>query len=59
MERVWQEMDTMMAQTPMPDEYRSVRVSILCQDCQARSTVPFHVVGHKCAACGGYNTRRV
>lgn len=29
---------------------------ILCNDCQARSTAPFHVLGMKCSNCGSYNT---
>jgi RING finger and CHY zinc finger domain-containing protein 1 len=60
-ERLWRGMDEAVAATPMPDEYRGVRVPILCNDCGARSTVQLHVVGHKCGAagCGGYNTRRV
>lgn len=45
--------------TPMPEEYRNLKVTVLCNDCGHRSEVPFHVVGHKCSDCGGYNTRRV
>ncbi len=29
---------------------------IICNDCQARSTVSFHVLGMKCSSCGSYNT---
>lgn len=28
----------------------------MCNDCQAHCTVPFHVLGMKCTACGSYNT---
>mmetsp|Transcript_14381 Transcript_14381/g.31095 ORF Transcript_14381/g.31095 Transcript_14381/m.31095 type:complete len:324 (+) Transcript_14381:118-1089(+) len=59
MERLWNEMDNVVAQTPMPEEYRRLMVNIMCNDCQARSNVPFHVSGHKCTGCGSYNTRRV
>ncbi|GFR50562.1 hypothetical protein Agub_g12836 [Astrephomene gubernaculifera] len=58
MERVWEEMDMSVQSNPMPPEYQTTRVGILCNDCQQRSTVPFHFIGHKCAVCGSYNTRR-
>lgn len=48
-----------VAGTAMPEEYRNMVVSVLCNDCHARSEVRFHVVGHKCGSCGSYNTRRV
>jgi hypothetical protein len=37
------------------------QVNVLCNDCtpSVRSSAPFHVVGHKCDVCGGYNTQRV
>lgn len=46
-------------QTPMPTEYRDMRVRLLCNDCNTRFETAFHVVGHKCTSCGGYNTRRL
>jgi RING finger/CHY zinc finger protein 1 len=49
----------MVAHTAMPQEYRDVKVQVMCNDCQARSEAPFHVVGYKCSGCGGYNTRRI
>jgi RING finger/CHY zinc finger protein 1 len=45
--------------TPMPEEYRSLVVEILCNECQRRSVVPFHILGHKCSSCSAYNTVRV
>lgn len=35
------------------------QVTVLCNDCSHRTQCTFHVVGHKCGQCGGYNTRRV
>ncbi|KTF81997.1 hypothetical protein cypCar_00023212 [Cyprinus carpio] len=29
---------------------------IICNDCQTRCTVSFHVLGMKCSSCGSYNT---
>nr|XP_043635821.1 E3 ubiquitin-protein ligase MIEL1-like isoform X2 [Erigeron canadensis] len=34
-------------------------VSILCNDCNNTSKVPFHIFGHKCSHCNSYNTRRI
>lgn len=31
-------------------------LQIMCNDCQAHCTVPFHVLGMKCTSCGSYNT---
>lgn len=58
MNSAWQSLDGEVANTPMPDEYKHVRVTILCRDCHKISSVPFHVVGLKCPACGSYNTCR-
>lgn len=33
-----------------------VCVQILCNDCSARSTVQFHLLGMKCQSCESYNT---
>jgi Zinc-ribbon len=30
---------------------------VLCHDCEAYTTVPYHFCYHKCGACGSYNTR--
>ena len=35
------------AQTPMPEELQNKTVTILCNDCQTKGTVPFHVLGFK------------
>lgn len=58
-QRYWALLDQQVRDTPMPEEYKHVQVNILCNDCSARSDVLFHVVGHKCSGCGGYNTRRI
>eukprot|EP00775_Hariotina_reticulata_P005876 gene5876-6117_t len=57
--QVWRFMDEQLRDTPMPDEYKNIRVTVLCNDCSHRTDCNFHVVGHKCGECGGYNTRRV
>ncbi|XP_014816382.1 PREDICTED: RING finger and CHY zinc finger domain-containing protein 1 [Calidris pugnax] len=56
MRRCWREMDEEVALTPMPTEFQNVTVKILCNDCNARSTVQFHLLGMKCKNCESYNT---
>ena len=41
-------MDGQIALTPMPEEYKDIIMPILCNDCLAKSTVPFHILGGKC-----------
>ncbi|XP_034728093.1 RING finger and CHY zinc finger domain-containing protein 1 [Etheostoma cragini] len=56
MEDHWDQIDKEIAQSPMPTEYQGATVKIICNDCQAHCTVPFHVLGMKCSGCGSYNT---
>jgi RING finger and CHY zinc finger domain-containing protein 1 len=51
-------LDKEIAATPMPEEYREVLVDILCNQCNAKSQVLFHIFGLKCPSCGHYNTSR-
>jgi RING finger/CHY zinc finger protein 1 len=59
MQAQWDALDLAVAQTPMPQELAGIDVRILCNDCHTRSDTKLHVIGHKCASCGSYNTRRV
>ncbi|XP_048798772.1 RING finger and CHY zinc finger domain-containing protein 1 [Lagopus muta] len=56
MRRYWRQLDDEVAQTPMPTEYQNMMVEILCNDCNSRSTVQFHLLGMKCTNCESYNT---
>jgi len=51
------QLDDEIENTPMPAEYRNKTVKILCNDCNERGVVPFHVLGAKCKNCHSYNTR--
>jgi hypothetical protein len=56
--------DEDIALAPMPDEYRSKRVRIRCNECRLESVTAFHVFGLKCrgenSTCGGsYNTVKI
>lgn len=50
--------DIEIEQTPMPPDL-DFNISILCNDCSTTTEVKFHVVGHKCPNCKGYNTRKI
>mmetsp|Transcript_88057 Transcript_88057/g.121455 ORF Transcript_88057/g.121455 Transcript_88057/m.121455 type:complete len:86 (-) Transcript_88057:44-301(-) len=51
--------DAQIAAMPMPQEYANVTMQIQCNDCQAKSTVKFHIMGGKCDQCRSYNTSRL
>eukprot|EP00178_Gracilaria_changii_P007368 TRINITY_DN2349_c0_g1_i1.p1 TRINITY_DN2349_c0_g1~~TRINITY_DN2349_c0_g1_i1.p1 ORF type:complete len:576 (-),score=59.17 TRINITY_DN2349_c0_g1_i1:3389-4960(-) len=54
----FENIDKIMESQLMPPEYACKRSQIVCNDCHAKSVVPFHFVYHKCAqrSCGSYNT---
>lgn len=43
----------------MPEEYKDLKMLIMCNDCLQRSEVDFHIVGGKCKNCKSYNTSRI
>ena len=51
--------DAEIAATQMPEEYKDTTVTILCNDCNTKSVVPFHIMGGKCLQCKSYNSCRV
>lgn len=58
MSTVWERLDYEVNLTPMPTEYRDLKVAVLCRDCHHESKSSFHVLGQKCKQCGSYNTCR-
>ena len=40
--------DGYLESMPMPTEYKDKKMIILCNDCLAESSVPFHIGGGKC-----------
>ena len=59
MQVAWHLLDQEILCTPMPKEYASKRVAMLCNDCHASGEAPFHTLGLKCQPCGSYNTSRL
>ena len=59
-ERVWKEIENVLAQNPMPEEIRDQKIAIQCNDCHGKSTeVALNYIAMKCEHCGSYNTQRI
>lgn len=56
METQFRNLDVAIQSQPMPPEFRDTKAVLLCNDCSARSTVPYHWLGLKCSICRSYNT---
>lgn len=56
METQFRNLDQAIESQPMPEEFQNTRVKVLCNDCSARSWVPYHWIGLKCAVCSSFNT---
>ncbi|XP_024525992.1 E3 ubiquitin-protein ligase MIEL1-like [Selaginella moellendorffii] len=54
----WQTLDKEIAATPMPEALRGKTVWMLCNDCNHKDEVPFHIFALKCPGCGSFNTRQ-
>jgi Zinc-ribbon len=57
MRRYYEQIDRILQIDCMPPEYDNHFSDILCYDCSHKSRAKYHFVYHKCADCGGYNTR--
>jgi hypothetical protein len=57
MHRYYEQIDRILQIDCMPPEYDNHFSDILCYDCNSKSRAKYHFVYHKCADCGGYNTR--
>ena len=59
MEYQFRNLDILIMAQPMPTEFRDTKATILCNDCSAKSTVPYHWIGLKCSICRSYNTAQL
>ncbi|RMD40811.1 hypothetical protein DV735_g4304, partial [Chaetothyriales sp. CBS 134920] len=59
MESQFRRLDREIEEQPMPEEYRSIRSLVFCNDCNSRSVVAFHWLGLKCSLCESYNTAQL
>ncbi|KAF3907269.1 hypothetical protein ABW20_dc0107743 [Dactylellina cionopaga] len=56
MESRFRNLDYEIQRQPLPDPYKHWHCHIICNDCSAKSDVPFHFLGLKCDTCKSYNT---
>ncbi len=55
---IWALYDREIQLQPMPEEYKDIQVSFLCNDCNVKEISTLNLIGYKCSQCGGYNTVR-
>lgn len=53
----FQLVDEYLQDAVMPEDYRDIRVLILCNDCLEKSETDFQFFYHKCTHCNSYNTK--
>jgi Zinc-ribbon/Ring finger domain len=53
----FQRIETLLKEQPMPPEYAHLSSSVLCNDCERKSIVPFHFLYHQCSHCKSFNTK--
>ncbi|OBT44196.1 hypothetical protein VE00_04832 [Pseudogymnoascus sp. WSF 3629] len=56
METHFRAIDRAIEAQPMPEQFQDTKAMITCNDCRAKSAVPYHWLGLKCAVCDSYNT---
>jgi RING finger/CHY zinc finger protein 1 len=56
---IWRNIERYIAENPMPEEVSKTLVTILCNDCNKKSTdVSLNLIAMKCSHCESYNTNR-
>ncbi|KAK2760954.1 hypothetical protein FQN54_002196 [Arachnomyces sp. PD_36] len=59
METHFRSLDRTIESQPMPPEFTDTKALIYCNDCSAKSAVPYHWLGLKCEICESYNTAQI
>ncbi|KAH8693082.1 zinc-ribbon-domain-containing protein [Talaromyces proteolyticus] len=59
MEARFRNLDRLIDSQPMPNEFKDTRALVYCNDCGARTDVPYHWLGLKCDLCESYNTAQI
>ncbi|GAB5362857.1 hypothetical protein AAMO2058_000834700 [Amorphochlora amoebiformis] len=57
MSSLFSHIERMLQTQEMPPEFKDVTAEIYCNDCEKKSTAPYHFVYHKCNPCGSFNTQ--
>lgn len=56
MDALFLNLSNIIKEQPMPEDWKHVRSILLCNDCSAKSSAPFHFLGLQCENCHSYNT---
>lgn len=56
MDALFLNLSNIIKEQPMPEDWKNVRSILLCNDCSAKSSTPFHFLGLQCENCHSYNT---
>lgn len=56
MDALFLNLSNIIKEQPMPEDWKDVRSILLCNDCSAKSSAPFHFLGLQCENCHSYNT---
>lgn len=57
---IWEQIEVIVKNQIMPEEYQNWKSTITCHDCLIETTdIPYHFIYHKCSNCNGYNTSLV
>ncbi len=56
MSSMWNQLDTVLQNETIPDEFVNKKRTIYCNDCGKKTETQMHFVYHKCQNCGSYNT---
>ncbi|KAI0484269.1 hypothetical protein GGR56DRAFT_613007 [Xylariaceae sp. FL0804] len=59
MESQFRNLELSIQSQPMPPEFSDTRAVVLCNDCSAKSSTPYHWLGLKCSVCSSYNTAQL
>lgn len=57
MKRTWDAFDQVIQEEQLHSDFDNAKAQILCNDCEKKMEVKWHIHGCKCAECGSYNTR--
>jgi hypothetical protein len=55
--QLFQRMEKILEEQPMPPEFANITARILCNDCHKENRAPYHFLYHKCIDCQSFNTR--
>ena len=56
MTALWQQIESYVNESEMPEEYQDMFSEVYCNDCEMRTITDFHFVYHKCKNCNSWNT---